>query len=90
MGVLARFSVNIVLGGESQQGSLSHVLGYSVIAHCIGKPSYLEPISGSMQKPVEGSAWKKIEDMVAIGSFVNQKHVENMSTARKTRLAHPL
>jgi hypothetical protein len=45
---------NFVLGGGSQQGSLSHVLGYSVKAQCTGKPSYLEPISGSMQKPIEG------------------------------------
>jgi hypothetical protein len=45
-----------------------------------------------MQKPIEGvySLLKKIEGRVAIGSFVNQKHDENMSTARKIRFAHPL
>jgi hypothetical protein len=42
------------MGGESQKASLNQVTGYSTYAHCIGKPSYLEPNSGSLQKPIEG------------------------------------
>ena len=47
------FSVNI-MGGENQRRSLTRDTGYSETAQCTGKPSYLEPISGSLQKPVEG------------------------------------
>ena len=47
--------MRLVLGGGSQQGSLSHDLCYSVNARCIGKPSYLEPNRGSMQKSIEGT-----------------------------------
>ena len=58
------------MGGESQQGSLSYVLGYSVNAHCIGNPqrAYLEPISQSLQKTIEGTT--------RIGAFSGQRHVE--------------
>ena len=41
-------------GGEVERGSLTQFSGYSVNAQCNGKRSYLEPISGSMQKPIEG------------------------------------
>jgi hypothetical protein len=67
--VFLRFSVTFVLGGESQQGSLSHVLGYSVKAHCIGKPAYLEPTIQSLQKTVEG--------VYRIRVFNYQWHVRN-------------
>jgi len=43
-----------MVGGENQQGSLIKVTGYSVTAHCTGKPAYLEPNSNSMQKPIGG------------------------------------
>ena len=43
-----------VQGGEVQRGSLTQFSGYSEKAQCTGKPSYLEPISGSMQKPIGG------------------------------------
>ena len=65
-----------VQGGEVQRGSLTQFSGYSDKAQCIGKRSYLEPISGSMQKPIEGLS-KKIEDRVTIGEETAQKHVEN-------------
>jgi len=60
--------VKIVLGGGEQRGCLNSSAGYSSKAHCTGKPSYLEPISGSMQKPIEGS--------IAIGVFSCQWHIE--------------
>jgi len=41
-------------GGERQRSSLSFDTGCSAKAHCIGTPSYLEPNSGSLQKPIEG------------------------------------
>jgi hypothetical protein len=43
----------------------------------LDKPSYLEPNSHSMQKPVEGVYPKKIEDRSAIGAETAQKHVKN-------------
>jgi hypothetical protein len=46
------FSVKRMGGGN--QSSLAHDMGYYTTAQCIGKSSYLEPISGSMQKPIEG------------------------------------
>src|SRR3989337_1045101 len=42
------------MGGEKQRSRLTHATGYSEKAQCTGKPSYLQPISSSMQKPVEG------------------------------------
>ena len=65
-------------GGERQRSSLSFDTGYSAEAHCIGTPSYLEPNSGSLQKPIEGSILllKNVEDRSAIGGFRNQKHAE--------------
>jgi hypothetical protein len=70
------------MGGEKQRGSLNGKSGYSVKAHCIGKQSYLEPISGSLHVPIEGvyRATEKTEDRVTIGEKRNQNHVEN--TAR--------
>jgi len=68
------------MGGGIQRGSLIHDTGYSTKAHCIGKPSYLEPNSGSLHGTIEGvypAAAEKIEDKVAIGGKHNQKHVEN-------------
>ena len=43
-----------VVGGDLERGSLTQFSGYSVRAQCTGKPSYLEPIRNTMQKPVEG------------------------------------
>jgi hypothetical protein len=42
------------LGGERHRGSVSYVTGYSATAQRTGNPAYLEPISGSLQKPIEG------------------------------------
>jgi hypothetical protein len=39
------------------------------------KPAYLQPNSGSLQKPIEGLP-EKIEDRSAIGAFSNQNHVK--------------
>ena len=65
-----------MLGGEIQRGSVIHDTGYSEKAHCTGNPrSYLEPISGSLHVPIEGSypTAEKIEDRSRIGCRVNQK-----------------
>jgi hypothetical protein len=43
-----------VWGGDFQGGSLTHSSGYSAKAQCTGKPSYLEPNSRYMQKPIGG------------------------------------
>ena len=56
------------MGGENQRSSLIISSGYSNKAQCIGKPAYLEPISGFMHAPIEGA--------VAIGVFSCQWHVE--------------
>ena len=65
-------------GGENQRGSVTHFSGYSEKAHCTGKPTgtpaYLEPISGSMQNPIEGDAEKR-GDRGAIGWKTAQNHV---------------
>jgi hypothetical protein len=58
-----------VMGGEKQRDISTYLPGYSETAQCIGKPSYLEPISGSLHVPIEGR--------VTIGEKHNQKHVEN-------------
>ena len=49
------FLGEIVLGGETQRGCLNSSAGYSSKAQCTGKLSYLEPISQSIQKSIEGS-----------------------------------
>jgi hypothetical protein len=59
------------MGGENQKGRLNHDTGYSEKAQRTGKPSYLEPNSGCMQKPIEGA--------IANGAFRCQKHVEKTS-----------
>ena len=66
--LFSSFSVNPEMGGEKQKSSLTHEQGYSEKAQCIGKPSYLESNSGSLQKPIEGR--------VAIGEKRNQYHVK--------------
>jgi len=43
----------LFVGGESQRVIFSVFSGYSKSAQCTGKPSYLESISGSIQKPIE-------------------------------------
>jgi hypothetical protein len=49
------FSVNSMLGGESQRSSINHFTGYSENA----QPSYLEPNRNSMQKTRgEGPYWR--------------------------------
>ena len=71
-----------VRGGEKQKGSLTHNTGYSDKAQRIGKPSYLEPNSGSLHVPIEWvylAAAEKIEGRVAIGEKHNQCHVESAS-----------
>jgi hypothetical protein len=47
-----------MLGGESQRECAFSFWACSAIAHCTGKgSSYLQPISGSLQKPIgEGPA----------------------------------
>jgi len=72
------------MGGGIQRGSLIHDTGYSTKAHCIGKPSYLEPNSGSLHGTIEGvypAAAEKIEDRSRIGEKHNQKHVEKQRQA---------
>jgi len=56
-------------GGELRRGCLRYFMGYSATAQCIGKPSYLEPNSGSLHVPIEGR--------VAIGEKTAQNHDEN-------------
>jgi hypothetical protein len=74
-----------VLGGESQRASLNQVTGYSEKAQCTGKPAYLEPISGSLQKPVGGLS-EKTGEGVAIGAETRQKHVENQPKPATSKL----
>jgi hypothetical protein len=68
-----------MLGGEVQRGNSNRFRDYSVKAQCIGKRSYLEPISGSLHVPIEGvyRVTEKIEGRVANGEKHNQNHVEN-------------
>jgi hypothetical protein len=40
--------------GETQRASVNISRANSVKAQCTGKPSYLEPISGSLHVPIEG------------------------------------
>jgi hypothetical protein len=42
------------VGGETQQTSLNHSSGYSKKPNAKKNPAYLEPISQSLQKPIEG------------------------------------
>jgi hypothetical protein len=66
------------MGGENQQDSLNRFSGYSKKAQISGKPSYLEPNSGSLHVPIEGvyRIAEKIEDRSRIGEKHNQKHGE--------------
>jgi hypothetical protein len=77
------------LGGEIQQTSLNRNTGYSDQTHCTGNPAYLEPNSGSLQKPIEGVYQKKIEDRSRIGCSVNQKHAEKPEPPKPTRNQSP-
>ena len=64
--VLGEYST---LGGESQRGCSFSFGAISAKAQCTGKwRSYLEPNSGSMQKPIEGRG--------RIGAERNQNHAE--------------
>jgi hypothetical protein len=58
---------------------------YSETAQRTSKPSYLEPNSQSMQKPIGGllALLKNVEDRSAIGVFRNQKHAEKSGTPSK-------
>jgi hypothetical protein len=58
-----------VQGGEVERGSLTQFSGYSVNAQCIGKRSYLEPNSGSMQKPIEGLLAKRLRALNKGGGY---------------------
>jgi len=49
-----RTELVMVWGGESQKSKVLLYVGCSIYAQFIGKPSYLEPNSRSMQKPIEG------------------------------------
>ena len=44
----------MVWGGERKDSKGLLYVGCSVYAQSIGKPAYLEPNSGSLQKPIEG------------------------------------
>src|SRR4030065_2535435 len=66
------------MGGEIQRGSLTHDTGYSKTVYCTGKSSYLEPISGSMQKPIEGE--------VAIGEKHNKNQDEKAARTYLERI----
>jgi hypothetical protein len=59
--------LSAVLGGERQRSSVISSAGYSE-SPLHWKPSYLEPISQSMQKKVEG--------VYRIGVFSGQWHIE--------------
>jgi hypothetical protein len=76
------------LGGERHRGSVSYVTGYSATAQRTGNPAYLEPNSGSLQKPIEGLS-EKIEDRSRIGCSVNQKHAEKPEPPKPTRNQSP-
>jgi hypothetical protein len=71
-----------VLGGGEQSSCLDSSGGYSSKAHCTGNRSYLEPISGSMQKPIEG--------LIAIGAFSGQWHVGNARRIYLERIRNSL
>ena len=66
------------MGGENQQPGLNQPTGHSDKAQHNGKPSYLEPISGSMQKPIEG--------VYRIGVFRCQNHVEEVARVYLERI----
>ena len=72
------FTLNIVLGGEDQRSKLFLIWASSAKAHCTGKPSYLEPNSGSLHVPVEGvyRVAEKIEDRSRIGEKQRQNNAE--------------
>jgi len=70
------------MGGEIQRGSLTHDTGYSETAHCIGMPSYLEPISGSMHVP--------IEEVYRIRDFRNQNQVSKATRAYLERIRNSM
>jgi hypothetical protein len=77
-----------VMGGEKRRDISTYLSGYSETAQCIGKLSYLEPISGSLHVPIEGvyCTAEKIEDRSRIGDKHNQKHVENAARAYLDRI----
>ena len=54
--------------------------------------AYLEPISGSMQKPIEGvyPPAEKIEDRSAIGEKHNQNNVKNTARAYLERIRNSM
>ena len=76
-----------MLGGENQRSSLIISSGYSNKAQFIGKPpSYLEPNSGSLQKPIEGVYAENIEDRARIGVLRCQCHVEKSARVYLERI----
>ena len=76
------------MGGEIQRRRLNGATGYSRKAHCTGKPSYLEPNSGSLHVPIEGVysyRLEKIEDRGAIGEETAQKNAEKRTCLERIR-----
>jgi hypothetical protein len=59
-----------MLGGEAQRGSRYRSSGYAK-AHCIGRPSYLEPNRNSLQEPIGGRS-ENDGGGVTIGVFRRQ------------------
>jgi len=58
-----------VWGGDFHRGNVTHRT-----ANCTGKPSYLEPNSDSMQKPIEGLSQAKLGQKHYLS---HQKTLEN-------------
>jgi hypothetical protein len=65
------FSVNSMLGGENQRSNINRFTGCSEKA----QPSYLEPNSGSLQKPIGGLS-ENDRGGVAIDAENRQNHVK--------------
>jgi len=80
------FSVKFMLGGETQQISLNRKMGYSAKAQFTVKPSYLEPNSDSMQKPIEGLSTPACPTQQ---HAITQKHTQHPTTTNQNQFASP-
>jgi hypothetical protein len=79
------FSWRNPLGGELQGGNLNFVSGHSVKAQCTGKPSYLEPISGSLHVPIEGLLARSFPCLNKEEGVSNREQQNLLTATRRTR-----
>jgi hypothetical protein len=73
------------MGGRIQRGSLTHDTAIPLKPIAQSKPSYLEPNSGSMQKPIEGLSPRSFPCLNKEERADTRKHTPHSTATHKTQ-----